>query len=78
MSQAIDQAEDLRKRAIDILLTERAAIDERLATLSYDMAATPNTSVPKRRACGICGGADHNARRCPKNTSEGSQAEVTL
>jgi hypothetical protein len=45
MSQAIDQAEDLRKRAIDILLTERAAIDERLATLSYDMASAPTTSV---------------------------------
>ena len=37
MSHAIDQAEELRKRAIEILLTERAAIDERLAMLSHDL-----------------------------------------
>jgi hypothetical protein len=78
MSQAIDQAEDLRKRAIEILLTERAAIDERLATLSYDMAATPTGSLPKRRACGICGSADHNARRCPKVGSVGLQSDANL
>jgi hypothetical protein len=78
MSHAIDQADELRKRAIEILLTERAAIDERLVMLSYDMAGVPNSTANKRRACGTCGSADHNARRCPKNTSDGSQSEATL
>jgi hypothetical protein len=78
MSHAIDQADELRKRAIEILLTERATIDERLVMLSYDMAGAPNSTLNKRRACGICGSPDHNARRCPKNVSNGSQSEPTL
>ena len=72
MSHAIDQAEDLRKRAVDILLAERAAIDEHLAMLSYDGGEAPSAASSKRRACTVCGNADHNARRCPKNGSETS------
>lgn len=70
MSYAIDQAEELRKRAIEILLTERAAIDERLAMLSHDLEGSLAAAPAKRRACGLCGSADHNARRCPKNGSD--------
>lgn len=67
MSHVIEQAEEFRKRAIDLLLTERAAIDERLAMLSYDGVETQGTSSNKKRVCGLCGSADHNARRCPKS-----------
>jgi hypothetical protein len=66
MSYAIDQAEDLRKRAVEILLTERAAIDEHLAMLSYDGGEAASAASSKRRVCTVCGSADHNARRCPK------------
>ena len=78
MSTAIDQAEDPRKRAIEILLIERTAIDERLAMLSYDTAAAPSTSSAKRRACGICGSADHNARRCSKTGPDASPLDANL
>jgi len=78
MSQAIEQADELRKRAIEILLIERTAIDERLTMLSYDTAAAPNTPSAKRRVCGICGSAYHNARRCPKNGSDGSPSVANL
>jgi len=78
MNTAIDQADELRKRAIEILLTERAAIDERLGMLSYDAAGAPNSTPTKRRACGICGSADHNARRCTKNDSDGSPSDANL
>jgi hypothetical protein len=72
MSHAIDQAEDLRQRAVDILLAERAAIDEHLAMLSYDGREAPSAASSKRRVCTVCGSADHNARRCPKKGSEPS------
>ena len=67
MSQVIEQADELRKKAIEILLTERAAIDERLQMLAYD--GTENSPVARQRICGICGSAEHNARRCPKKNS---------
>jgi len=67
MSQVIEQADELRKQAIDILLTERAAIDERLKMLAYD--GTESSSTPRQRICGICGSGEHNARRCPRKNS---------
>jgi hypothetical protein len=67
MSQVIDQADELRKRAIEILLVERAAIDERLTMLAYN--GTPIMPSEKQRICGICGSPDHNARRCPKKNA---------
>lgn len=70
MSHAVDQAEDLRKRAVEILLTERAAIDEHLAMLSYDGGEAPRAASSKRRACTVCGSPDHNARRCPTKDNE--------
>jgi hypothetical protein len=38
MSQTIDQAEELRTKAISILLAERQQIDDALASLSYGAA----------------------------------------
>ncbi len=78
MSHTTEQADELRKRAIEILLVERTAIDERLTMLSYDGAISPNAALGKRRACGICGSADHNARRCTKNGSEETLTDANL
>ena len=75
MSHVIDHAEELRKRAIDILVTERTAIDERLAVLGYDRAEAPCATSNKRRACSLCGSADHNARRCPRSNAPASPIE---
>jgi hypothetical protein len=57
----LDQAEELRQKAITLLVQERDAVDQKLAQLGYDRA-------PKevKRLCSLCGEADHNARRCPK------------
>jgi hypothetical protein len=41
MSQAIEQAEELRTKAIQLLLAERQQIDNALASLSFDGAAQP-------------------------------------
>ena len=76
MSHVTEQAEELRKRAIDILLTERAAIDERLALLSYGGAEASLATPGKRKACSICGSADHNVRRCPKSNSTAMSSEM--
>ena len=67
MSQIIDQVDELRKKAIELLVTERAAIDDRLAMLAYD--GTPTTRPSRQRTCGVCGSTDHNAQRCPKKNS---------
>jgi len=62
MSQIIQQAEELRQQAIALLVQERETLDEKLAQLGYD-----GTSKEVKRSCSICGGADHNARRCKKS-----------
>ena len=58
----LEQAEDLRQRAITLLVQERETIDIKLAQLGFD--GTPKET---KRSCSVCGAADHNARRCPKN-----------
>lgn len=66
MSETIQQADELRSRAIGLLLAERTAIDERLRLFGHD-GATPIQS--KLKACRTCGDYSHNARTCPqKNT----------
>lgn len=62
MSHITEQAEELRQKAISLLLQEREAIEQKLAQLAYDGAQ----KEPKRR-CSNCGSADHNARRCPED-----------
>jgi hypothetical protein len=61
MSQITDQAEELRQRAIALLMQEQEAIDEKLSQLGHD-----GHRPASKRSCSTCGAADHNARRCPK------------
>jgi hypothetical protein len=70
MSHIIEQAEELRARAITLLLMERSAIDEQLGLLGHD--GTAAAKQPKQKVCGTCGDASHNARTCPnkKGTAE--------
>lgn len=63
MSQITEQADELRKKAIEILLNERAAIDERLNLLAYQ--GTGMNTPTKQRTCRTCGSPEHDARRCP-------------
>jgi hypothetical protein len=58
----LEQAEELRQKAIVLLQQERDAIDQKLAQLGHD-----GTARETKRSCSICGAADHNARRCSKN-----------
>jgi hypothetical protein len=50
MSQTIDQAEELRAKAISILLAERQQIDTVLASLSFDGAQPQPRKYQKRKA----------------------------
>ena len=77
MSHITEQADELRKHAIELLITERAAIDERLAMLGYDGAELPNSTPGKRKSCSVCGSAEHNARRCPNNTTEAASRSTS-
>jgi hypothetical protein len=62
MSHITEQAEELRQKAIALLLQEREAIDQKLAQFGFAGAASKEV----RRSCSVCGAPDHNARRCPK------------
>jgi hypothetical protein len=50
MSQTIEQAEELRSKAISILLAERQQIDDTLASLSYGAQPQPQKLHRKKRA----------------------------
>jgi len=63
MSQIIDQAEDLRKQAIALLLHERQTIDEKLQQLGHNGEAVLNNGR-KQNACRRCGQAGHTVRTC--------------
>ncbi len=68
----LEQAEDFRKRAIELLLTERNLIDEKLATLGYGGEGTPEIKNRATRKCGKCGSPEHNARTCTAVIPEGT------
>lgn len=70
MSTTIEQADELRSRAITLLLTERTAIDERLKLLGYG-GTTPTS---KQKVCSVCGDSSNNARRCPNK--KGAEAPL--
>lgn len=72
MSEIIQQAEELRSRAIAVLVSEKNAIEDELRLLRYDGDSPNDGKYAKRKACGLCGDATHNARTCPnkKGTSE--------
>jgi len=63
MSHILDQAEELRKQAIGILLAERQNIDRKLAQLGAD----GTDASAKRRLCSACGSDEHTARFHKKN-----------
>jgi Zinc knuckle len=69
MSHILDRADELRKQAITLLVTERRAIDERLRMLAYDGAEPSTPTEPKTRVCRECGEPGHNSRRCPKRSA---------
>jgi len=58
MSQILEQAEELRKQAVGILLAERQEIDRKLAQLGADGTEAPL----KKKACSVCGNTEHTAR----------------
>lgn len=70
MSQILHQVDELRQQAIAMLLAERQAIDEKLASLSYDGAAPP-----KKKICSLCQSPEHNARTCPQRTTSPAPTE---
>jgi len=72
MSETIQQADELRGKALALLLNERSAIDERLRLLGYDGTAPQ----PRQRVCTVCGDSAHNARTCP-NKKTGAEAPAT-
>ena len=67
MSHILDQAEEFRMKAIELLLSERAAIDEMLRKLTHDGAGetAPASDKPRKKSCTKCGEAGHSARNCP-------------
>jgi hypothetical protein len=64
MSQIIDQAEELRKQAVALLLHERQTINEKLQQLGHN-GEPLQTKEPKLKACRRCGQAGHTVRTCP-------------
>jgi hypothetical protein len=79
MSHILDQADELRKKAIELLLAERNAIDETLRKLAHDasgdVALKPRE--PRKKACTACGEHGHNARGCPKKSPDASGPDAT-
>jgi hypothetical protein len=69
MSNVTDRAEELRSEAINILLAERQAIDEKLASLSYDGAAQPKKSHHKKKAADGGAGETDAVFRSENNAS---------
>jgi hypothetical protein len=64
----LDQAEDLRKQAIALLVGERQTIDERLAQLGYQNGESIEKENRKPKTCGRCGAAGHTVRTCIEPT----------
>jgi hypothetical protein len=60
MSETLNQAEELRQKAIVLLVAERQAIDEKLALFGFDGAG----AAPKKNKCSKCGQEGHTARNC--------------
>ena len=66
MSEAIQQADELRGKAISLLLTERTAIDDRLRLFGYDGTNPITHPAGRKKACSICNSETHTARTCDK------------
>lgn len=63
MSDTIQQADELRGRAIALLVSERQVIDDRLKLLGYDGTAP---AQPRPKSCSACGSTGHTSRTCDK------------
>jgi hypothetical protein len=74
MSYITDQAEDLRKQAIALLVAERQAIDSKLALLGFN-AAEQGIAEPSCKKCSVCGDPSHNARFHKKDAPENPGAK---
>jgi hypothetical protein len=62
MSDVLVQVEELRLKAITLLLAERQAIDEKLATFGSEEGSQSR----KRTSCKRCGQEGHTVRTCPR------------
>ena len=60
----LEQAEDLRKQAISLLLQERGTIDQKLNQLGHNGELVEIKSR-KAKTCGTCGREGHTSRSCP-------------
>ena len=66
MSEAIQQADELRGKAISLLLTERTAIDDRLRLFGYDGTNPITQPTGRKKTCSVCNSETHTARTCEK------------
>jgi hypothetical protein len=76
----LQQAEALRQQAIEILVSERNAIDQKLQQLGYNDTQETARTIPNgthKKSCTRCGEPGHNARRCPKPNAHASLLDVT-
>jgi hypothetical protein len=60
----LEQAEDLRKQAISLLLQERETIDQKLNQLGHN-GEPVEIKNRKAKTCGSCGREGHTSRSCP-------------
>jgi len=60
----LEQAEDLRKHAISLLLQERETINQKLDQLGHN-GEPVEIRNRKAKTCGICGREGHTSRSCP-------------
>jgi hypothetical protein len=75
----LQQAETLRQQAIELLVSERRTINEKLQQLGYDDAQAParTPNGPHKKSCKCCGEPGHNARRCPNNNPTTTALDTT-
>jgi hypothetical protein len=60
----LEQVEELRQKAIALLLQERATIDQKLNQIGHVNGAEQKKDR-KQITCGRCGLVGHTARKCP-------------
>lgn len=66
----LEQAEELRSQAIELLLKERGTIDQKLDQLGYQTGAAPEKKNGRTVKCSRCLGEGHTIRTCKVSPSE--------
>ena len=61
----LEQAEELRQKAIALLVQERETINQKLNQLGYE-----GTEKGSRKKCGRCGQEGHSVRTCTASSPE--------